>query len=209
MIRLVVPFGLAAVIVLAGTPAMAAGDEIGLSLDGTSWSSDLTDPLFDPAIRWAPGDTRVESFLVRNQSSTASTLDVEITNTMVEGLLATGDLHLDAKVGNQPWKAFSGGSVPVSSDLRLAVGQHERISVRATFDEAADNQTQQLPFDLDFEVRLTQASGIAVPGDNPEPGTQPLPATGGPSWWLAAVGAAALGWGLTLVTRRRKEQPDA
>ncbi len=208
MIRHFRSFGIAVVLVGAlAAPASAAGDQIGLSRDGLSWTSQLDSPLFDPAARWAPGDTRVETFLVRNQSTTDGLLDIELLDGSVDELLATGDLHVAVKVGDAAWTAVSGvSSRALAESMSVAPGEHEQVRVRVTLDEAATNQSQALSLDLGFTARLTQdaeSTGPLGPLGS-------LPETGGPSGWLALTGGVLLAAGWFLVgSRRRKEQHDA
>ncbi|CUR54684.1 conserved exported hypothetical protein [metagenome] len=204
MIRHARSLGIAVVLVGAlAVPASAAGDQIGLSRDGVTWSDHLAAPLFDPAVRWVPGDTRVESFLVRNQSTTGGLLDLELHDGTVDDLLQTGDLSVATKVGDADWTTVSGEGVALGGAISVAPGEHERVSVRVSFDEASTNQSQALALDLDLTARLTQDDQTSTPGG-------PLPATGGPSGWVALTGAVLLAAGWLLVgSRRRKEQPDA
>ena len=106
MLRAIV---IVAAILLAAAPAIAA-DEVGLSSDGVSWGSALSEPLFDPAFRWVPGDRETASFWVRNESSDAALLDVAILGSSVDALMETGDLSVTV--------AVAGGGGPTTTTTR-------------------------------------------------------------------------------------------
>jgi hypothetical protein len=190
MRRMALPVA-AALALLAAGPAWAA-DELGVSRDGTTWTADLTDPLFAPSLRWVPGDHQQSSFLARNQSDDPATLEVSVEGTSVHSLLETGDFHVSARGGSGSWMTVSEpGTHTIVQSTRLAPGREERITVAIDFDPQSPNLSERKRLDLRLEVRLTQRSGQAQGGSG-------LPGTGGPylailvvATALTAVGAAA------------------
>jgi len=208
----------AAVILLTATPAVAA-DEIGLSADGVSWGSTLAQPLFDPAVRWVPGDRETVSFWVRNQSDDNALLDVAILGSSIDTLMETGDLSVTVA-------AASGGGSSTTTTGRhelltsraVRPGQTERIDVTVALDPASTNESQVTALDLRFEVRLTQAS--TVPDDSADDSDDSddsgddrdrngiLPGTGGPSGWPLSAGLLGLGVGWLLVAASRRTGPS-
>ena len=201
--------GVAAAIVLAvaldAAPA-AARDDVGLSIDGRHWSSDLSRPLLEPGFRWVPGDRKLASFYVRNQGPTGAHLTIAVETRDPDRLLADHDIALRARVASGTWRSLDNGQDAVSLlDGPLARGGTVRVDVRVRFRWSSGNtaQVDQLP--LDFVVRLTQA-GI---GDRtgPDTGGGFLPGTGSAvESWLVLLGAALLasGGGLVLTHRRRE-----
>lgn len=190
-------------LLLGGGPA-AASDELGLSRDGTTWAPDLSDPLFEAAVRWVPGDSRTASFYVRNQSGQAGTLSLDILGTATDSLMQTGDLSVEAHGAGGDWtpvtepgthRLLSAGQVPSSAT--------RRVDVTVTFDPASSNQSQVRSLDLALQVRLIQDVEDNTPGDDAsDDGLGLLPDTGGPSPWTVAIAAGLVLVG-TLTARRR------
>ncbi len=206
---------------LGASSAHAAGTEV--SLDGRHWSAGLSRPLFDPALRWVPGDARTASLWVRNEGETTAALTLAMRAADADGLIAHGVVRIEAQAGDGPWVPID----PARPGRRLAgdlgVGAQERITVRASYDPAADNDTQRDRVELSFQVTLSDAtaagpaagSGSAA-GSTPT-GTTPtggqgaapagasLAATGAPDLGRpVAAGVAALVVGSTLLRRRRR-----
>lgn len=209
-------------IVLTATPAVAA-DEIGLSSDGVAWSSSLSQPLFDPAFRWVPGDSETASFWVRNQSDDDALLDIAILGTSVDSLMETGDLSVTvAAAGGGGGSTTTTGRHELLSSRAVRPGQTERIDVTVAIDPDATNQSQVKALDLQFEVRLTQDDGTsggpdggddADHGDGDDDGDDRngfLPGTGGSAPWLMPAGLLGIVVGLlaVAVTRRRDRSHD-
>lgn len=201
--------GVAAATVLSaavGAAPAAAGDDVGLSIDGHHWSNEVTRPLLDPSLHWVPGDRRSASFYVRDQGPTGAHLTIAVETRDPDRLLADHDIALRARVASGTWRSLDNGQDAVSLlDGPLARGGTVRVDVRVRFRWSSGNtaQVDQLP--LDFVVRLTQA-GI---GDRtgPDTGGGFLPGTGSAvESWLVLLGAALLasGGGLVLTHRRRE-----
>lgn len=191
-------------VALAG-PAAAADDPgpVAVSTDALHWSDGLIEPLFDPDVRWVPGDLRTAAFFVRNGGPTPATIQLQV-RALDDALLRTGDIRFAARADGGTWVAL--GQDRVTSLLRVAplpADDHSTIEIRAEFDPASSNQSQQASADLWFDVRLSQA---AVEGDaGPAGGSSGLPDTGAPAVApLVLVGAGLLGVGVGLVRRRRE-----
>lgn len=108
----------AAMIGVTTSPAVAAG-ELELSRDGTSWSPDLSEPLFDSNVRWVPGDIRSSSFFVRNLTSQQGRLSMDILDTAATELIDTGNISIDAQgaggLGRRRPRRASTASCPMAS----------------------------------------------------------------------------------------------
>jgi LPXTG-motif cell wall-anchored protein len=193
-----------ALLLFAG-PARA-DTRVGLSTDGKTWSQALTKPLFDPAMRWVPGDSRISSFHVRNQAGTGAELRVAIHSDDQHDLLANDDIRLEARAAGGDWAVLANtATAKMLNTDALGVGESTRVDLRATFDAASTNQSQTSAVALRFQVTLSQA-GPKAPSGSPGGGTGILPATGAPFGpWVVWLGAALTGAGLALVRRSRRE----
>jgi LPXTG-motif cell wall-anchored protein len=207
---------LAGLVVAAPTGAVAA-DEIGLSKDGSHWSSTLPAPLFDPGFRWVPGDDETSSFFVRNQGPSGAVLTIAARSADTDQLLSNADMDLFARVDGGPWIELANGvATSALTERSVARGGTARIDVRVRFDPSSVNTSQTKSLPLTFAVTLTQASGSGrTPGensendgdDNDEGRDGDLPRTGStvtPAMlWVAAM---LIGGGLALVRRSRREE---
>jgi hypothetical protein len=193
---------LAVLLVLVTAPAAHAGGELAVSADGVHWRDNLTNGLFDPSLRWVPGDDRTESFWVRNRADDRGRMTIAVHAIDPDRLVADGDLLLAARVDGRAWQPLTNRV----GDVRLAglpAGTTARVDVRAQFQAAADNTTQQTAVPLTFGVTLSEAAAA----DHDAPGGQTtgeLPDTGAPvlGRWLG-LAAAAIGAGLVLLRRSR------
>jgi len=203
---------------VAATPTGAvAAAEIGLSKDGSNWSSTLTRPLFDPAFRWVPGDDETSSFFVRNQGPSGAVLTISVRSADTDQLLSNSDIELSARVDGGSWiKLANGVATSGLTERSVARGGTARVDVRVRFDPSSVNTSQTKSVPLKFAIRLTQASGSSrTPGDNSDSGGDDddegrdgdLPGTGStvaPAMlWVAAM---LIGGGLALVGRSRREE---
>lgn len=212
--------------------AAAADDEIGLSRDGVSWSDGLQEPLFHPDRRWVPGDVDTVTFFVRNQGPSGSLLVLEVGGVNGDDELL-GDIALEARAAGGEWVPVHDGSPsrPLTAQA-LEQGDSERVDVRAVFDPASSDSSQELAVRLRLDVRLSDAAAGGAPTPDPaepEPDSGAgssagdggsavetvldrgqLPATGSSLGlgWLAGA-SVALGVGLALVRARRKEAVHA
>ena len=206
---------LAGLVVAAPMGAVAA-DEIGLSKDGSNWSSSLSAPLFDPAFRWVPGDDEISSFFVRNQGPSGAVLTISVRSADTEQLLSDSDIELFARVDGGPWiKLANGVATSAVTERSITRRGTVRVDVRARFEPSSTNPSQTKSAPLTFVVTLTQASGSGRnhsgnDGDGDDDGDDRdghLPGTGstvGPATlWAAAM---LIGGGLALVRRSKREE---
>lgn len=239
MIRLAtaVSMALAAGLLLALSSAPARAQEgLQLSPDGDRWGPTLDRPLFDPAVRWVPGDERTASFWVRNATDRPADLSLAILTEDTDELLADDVLTVVARA-HRPGDdacavtlADAGSAYPLGP---VASRKAVRITLIASYGAEAGNATQQDRAGLDFRVTLTDhaAGGPTTPpsspsasrtpdgpgntspaepdGPTPTPGGPDLPGTGGPSWWWLAVGGASAAAGITLLRLIRSQRGGA
>lgn len=213
----------AALLIMSASTAHA--DQLEISSDGRTWVDDLSDPVFDPGLRWVPGDDGQESFWVRNTAATAGDLSLTVEVAPGDELIGTDVVELRVRTGGSDWMEIERLGQPQSLQRRLAPGEEEEIVVTAEYRGDAGNETQRDRTELSFTATLTDASAgepSAPPTDGPtsppapgpdepgpdEPAPPPggdLPDTGaGPVLWLLPVGAAAIGIGVSLLRRGRE-----
>ena len=191
---------LMALLVLGSTAPADADPELELTVDGVTCGSDLTVPLFDPDIRWVPGDTRSATFQVRNSSGDPARLSVDILGTAVDTLLDTGRLSVSARGGGSPWQAISTpGTHRLVSAVKVGPGASSPIDVVVAFSPAASRQSMRQDLDLRFRLRLTQ---MASAGDT---GVVDLPDTGGLPAQFLLLGAALAVAGIHQITRTSRK----
>lgn len=191
--------------------AGAAHREVGLSADGTHYADALDRPLFDPQVRWVPGDERRSTFWVRNQAGSAGDLTVDLTARSRSTLFDSGYLRIAARAGHGPWHVVSGGeSLRLLTRQDLPAKAEVPVTLRVTLAPGAPNGTMVLATDLDLRVTLSDVratGGAAGPGSGHGPHGF-LPSTGSSaSWWLVPVGLLLLLSGVLLLTRRRSLHP--
>ena len=195
----------AALLLGAGASPAAAADQIGLSRDGRSWSSTLGTPVFDPAVRWVPGDVRQARFYVRNQAAQSGLLSLQIDVRDPDSLLAGDDVRLQVRRDSGAWTPVraDGRSVLVGG-AQLAPATSTRVEVRATFVAGSPNPSQRTELELGFSVALVeQNSDVEPPGGF-------LPQTGGIAlvWVRVGFGLLALGAGILIALRRTHRRKD-
>lgn len=213
---------------LLGASVAYASGEIGVSADGTSWSSGLDGPLFDPDARWVPGDSRTETFYVRNQGPTGASMTIEARSTDEDDLLADDEIDLRARADGGAWVDLRNGAA--SAELTDDVIEQDgvvRVDVNASFDPTSSNRSQVRRLALDLRVRLADAAGTDGESDadadggadadldgsgvdadlDPPEGEEAagaLPGTGTTTeGWILLLGAALVLGGTSLVVRRR------
>lgn len=209
------PAALATVTLLAPAGAHAA-DEIGISRDGTSWSSNLDEPLFDPGLRWVPGDTRTSSFFVRNQGPSGSAITIEVRSLDSDELLADDDIHLRARAAEGAWVGLRNGVTSTRlTEETIEQGAAVRVDVNATFDQASTNQSQVRRLAIAFRVVLADAAAEDPDGGSdgvpPAPWTDDvqgdLPDTGSATMrWMLAGGLGLVLVGVLLAARLREDR---
>ncbi|EFQ83860.1 LPXTG-motif cell wall anchor domain protein [Aeromicrobium marinum DSM 15272] len=204
MIRSTTTVVLALVLALLVSSPAAADPRIGLSNDGVTFGQGLAQPLYDPEVRWVPGDTRGSSFFVRNQAGEAAFLSIDVLGSEVDSLLETGDLTISARGADGPWRDISTtGTQRLVEDLGISSGQVTRVDVEVSFAPESVNQSQTKQLELDFRVRLTQDPNGVVDIDDGV-----LPGTGGAPLPALIIGLALLGGGIIATSRRRQEEND-
>lgn len=197
----VVLASLLSAVTIAG-PAHAS-DEIGLSLDGVTFSSSLSEPLFDPDFRWVPGDEQTRTFYVRNQSRDGADLAVDVLGNKVDSLLGTGDLTIRARGNLGTWHDLDDpGTHRLVDSVGLEASDVARVDVAVSFAGGSSNQSQLRRLELDFRIGLGQDIAELDGGD----GGGLLPATGGPALAVLVTGLALVGAGLTVASRRREKE---
>ncbi len=197
-----------ALVATSGAPARA-DDEIGLSLDGQTWHDDLSQPLFDPALRWVPGDREAASFYVRNQGPSRAKMTIEVRADDRDQLLANDDIELAGRTAGGAWVPLENGAdaAPLLRDGLEQDGK-VRVDVRVEFRRDSTNRSMVQSLPLAFRVTLVQAGAR---DDGSDPGSRgPLPDTGNDvELWLVWLAAALVGAGAALVVAaRRKEARD-
>lgn len=164
--------------VLLWPAAAHAADEIGFSHDGLTWSTTLPAPLFDPAVRWVPGDDRTVSFHVRNQGPITAYMTIEARSADADDLLANDDIHLRARVVGESWVPLRNGVASASlTDDSIGTGEAVQVEVNAVFDSASVNQSQVKDLPLTFTVALSELA--PTPPARPPPGPVPVDPTPG------------------------------
>ncbi|WP_375003319.1 hypothetical protein [Aeromicrobium sp. CTD01-1L150] len=192
---------------LVASPSYAA-DELGLSHDGATWGSSLPAPLFDPALRWVPGDARTESFHIRNQAAETGGFRIRMLAVTADGLLSTGDLRVSARAGAGEWTTVDEPGTHLLLQGELAAGAQERVDVRVELDPASGNESQLRSLDLKLDARLTgelaEEDG-APAGSGEETGDAGglLPDAGGIAFWLIIIALLAVATGAAGIARRR------
>lgn len=211
MIRRLAACGATAIAVVAMSAAPAlADDEIGLSRDGITWSTELSAPLFGPDFRFVPGDREVRSFQVRNDGPSDGVLTVDVLATDPDHALADDDFTLEARVGSGPWQPVDAGTTRAATELEVAEGARTRISVRASFDWDSTRQVDTVPFRIHLTLSEDgDVGGVDGGGGDGDGGGEVggeddgLPATGAtiqPALlWFAA---ALIGAGIAVLARR-------
>ena len=198
----------AAIVILLATPIAASGapshGRLQLSLDGRRWSSNLRAPLFDPAVRWVPGDSRSAAVWVKNGSSDRGRLVVSVQGTRVDSLLESGALTITARCERGRSRPVrEGGTQEVLRVGALAPGHRTRIVLGVALDGSAANATQAKRLRLEFRVRLQQL--VRRPDHD-----HGQPQLHDPSLWWAALGAGPAGVGAALYpTLNKTRRPTA
>lgn len=203
------------VLLAIGVAPAYAAQPVQLSNDGRTWAPDLPAPLFDPAVRWVPGDVREASFWVRNAGPDAGTLSVTALVADADGLLAKHAMRLRLRDASGSWTTVAPGSR--ASLGALADGARTRVVVSAAYAAASGNDTERDTLRFSLRVRLTGADEAAGHAGGPSSGGHAggqgpgglLPGTGNPvTWWLCLLAAISLGGGTALVVRsKRRDTP--
>lgn len=158
--------GVVVVLVLLTTSTAAhAAVGISLSRDGVHWAGQLSGPLFPDNTRWVPGDRRIETFYVRNDSDQPAELLLDVQNTAVQDLYETGDIIIEAR-SEGPWIPIVGTERQrLISQSAAEAGEPRRVDVAVMFDKVSENQSQRLRLQLGFGLRLIDAD-VVQRGEN-------------------------------------------
>lgn len=192
--------------VTGASSARADGDLLQLSTDGVTWTDSIRTPLFDPAVRWVPGDVREATFYLRNTRPDAGDLTVVLERSGDTELADTGDLTLSARADDGPWYAIDPGASRDLLESTTAGRDEARVELRASFAADSPNQSMVLATDLDLRLRLSDSSA----GPDTEPLHPSLPDTGSALRpWLTPLALLLLGGGAVLVARRTEEKDDS
>ena len=228
-----VVIALAAAVLLSAlaAPAPSSADPenidgaVGLSLDGTHWSSTLSRPLFDPSTRWVPGDVEARSFWVRDQGPTGARLTIGVVSSDADRLMADDDVTVRARVAGGAWVRLRNGrpSRRLTTES-LQRGATRRVEVQARFAWGSPNRSQVRMLPFHFVVTLTQSvagENIGDGGDHHHdvPGGhhgdghgvlgQILSDTGAAVRpWMLWLAASLIGTGLALLAARRRDSSD-
>lgn len=210
-----------AVVAWAAAPAHAA-DELGLSPDGVTWTSELSAPLFDPGFVFVPGDVEERSFRLRNDGPSDGVLTVDVVAEDPDLLLTDTDVTLEARIGSGAWVPVATGTTRAVTELEVPQGSQTTVTLRAAFVWESTRMDERVPFHVD--LTLSEDGDIAGEGDGDGDGdgngngvdgdgdgqgdVDGLPDTGNQVprgvLWLSA---GLIGTGLALVRpeRRRRE----
>lgn len=181
--------GLLAVVVMAMAAVPAHADQTAVSRDGRHWAAGLDQPLFDPSVRWVPGDAAEATFWVRNQGESAGVLTLAVDSADEDRLLAGGWVRLSARTTGGSWVVLARTGTRYVLDGAVPAGGTQPVTVRAAYGSKAGNATQRDRARLTFIVTLTDTTARA--------GTSPG-STHGPTGALSGTGAPAVGWVLGL-----------
>ncbi|MFD2794696.1 hypothetical protein ACFS27_14150 [Promicromonospora vindobonensis] len=187
-------------------------DRLVLSVDGSTWTPDVTTPLLDPDLVWVPGDVATGTLYARNVSGEDATAAVTVH--LDGGPDGAGDplvdeLDVRVRTGSGPWT-----DGPTAAITDLPPGEELPIGIEVRFDPAATNASQLRTARIGVAVLLSAVGpgpdGGGADSDR-DPGATPgedapgsLPRTGANLLLaaLVAVGAVALGVFLRGAARR-------
>ncbi|NYG56106.1 hypothetical protein [Nocardioides perillae] len=139
-----------------------------LSTDRVTWAESLDAPLFDPAVRWVPGDRRTTGFWLRHRGPTGADVDVDVVGRGLTALYDTGTLLLEGRSAGGAWLDLSDARTSLLNARELPAGRPVRVELRATLLGSAPNATMVLATDVDLLVRVGDSvfsEDVSVPGD--------------------------------------------
>lgn len=137
-----------AVVVLLGTGSARPAQTVSYSYDGETWGSTLPTPLFDKDDRWVPGDRRVTTFHVFNDTDNGGRLQVLVTT--------------DNREFGESLKVSIDGAESSTSCSAAYVGAHQKrqIDTTVTMQSRADNVTQNAQSAVDLVVRWDEDNSV-------------------------------------------------
>lgn len=192
---------------VAEDSAAARGPEVGVSLDGVHYEAGITQPLFDPKLRWVPGDERSSRFWVRNQAVDPGDLTIDLLTQNRQDLFDSSYLSISARAGVGPWHTVTAGTpMRLIRTTDFPAKAEVPVTVLVAVAAEAPNTTMVLATDLDFRITLTDARATG-PNVTDGPGGL-LPSTGAAaSWWVVPLGLLLLLAGTFLLGRRHRFDP--
>ncbi|OUZ12573.1 hypothetical protein BHE97_02440 [Aeromicrobium sp. PE09-221] len=162
-------------------PAMSPPD---IELSPGGGSASVTEPLFDPDVRWVPGDVWETNMVVRNAGPTVASARFRVLVEGDEHLHGEGMLWLDASIDGGPWRTVEWSTWTPGGTLEA--GESIQVELRGSFHEAATNRHQDSSVDLEV---VWQAAG-------PRSDMDGLPGAGAvisPWWIVLGLFAVSLG----------------
>lgn len=205
------------VLVVAVASPAAADDELSVSSDGVNFARALGGPIFDPALRWVPGDVRSSTIHVKNNDQFAARLDIDLLGDHLGDLLDSGDLHVTTSAASGIAGVASDGSTTrILGAANVPGDAVVPVTITVSFDEDSPNATQLRSTDIRLRLTLTQtefpqgddgddgdSDGDDDGDDNDgDDGNGVLPDTGsGLEAWMLLLGGLSLGLGSAIVRR--------
>lgn len=207
----------------AADPAPTGALGLSVNADGP-WSKNLTSPLFDPALRWVPGDVQTRTFYARNGSRDQATLRLRL-EPSVQDLYDSGQLSVQLRADEGDWSELDTGWTAPDD---MSPGDITQVDIRVEFVNPGyvNNAAQELVFVFRVLTHLTYQGP-----DKPEPSSSTSPTlvdgedranagfggpaniarTGGglPEWVIpSGFGAIVTGFVLLLLVRRKKDEEE-
>ena len=163
------------------SPAQAAPKPIGLSIDGTTYTDQLTTSLFAGALI-VPGGTITRSFWVKNRTAFAGNLAVAVQDvTGANGaMIAALSLRADSGTQNGAYVGFSSVNPCRSllSALNMPAGDETRVDVTLKLSSSLTHLTSQSSVGA-FKVRVVLTSTDVAAPDGCAASTPVTPPPGG------------------------------
>jgi hypothetical protein len=156
---------LGATVLSTTTPVtMSAHTSSGLALsrDGRQWSSDLDSPLFEKDLRFVPGETRVETFRVRNSSADKAELRVRLLAQDPSDWLGADGFRMRVRLDDRRWVLVRGDGDQPDNHMVLDPGESVPVSVRVRLRRAAGNRNMARRLSFTIVVRLTELTSAAT-----------------------------------------------
>lgn len=161
--------GVAAALSLAGAPdAVAANDHLQLSVDGQSYSSSFSGPVFEPAQRYVPGASNTATLWLRNNSGERASLSSA-------AVIVRSDPELNGYLGLQTGSGpelsarsmlgVQGTCTDVGPTIDLGPGEERKLTLVVDLAVEAPNETMNRTADVDLVFLLEPM----VPGKKPRP----------------------------------------
>ena len=205
----------------ASTASAASPTEVLVSTDGSTYTSTLSDGLFDDMGLLVPQDRETHSLWIKNPLSTTVSMRISISDIATSSPVWADSVTLTSeRAGGTPTtELFSELTkcdviVPITS---LAGGATVRVDLTIEMLDVDETIAQSRTGSLGFKVAMRDGaagafpasacddSGVVVPVVDPPANPGNLAITGAelPTDWLVAAGVL-LGFGVLLLVRRRR-----